>query len=99
MIKFRNLKKLKIDGMMENFWKWLRAYANTKVRDCYQHKGYNDRRCERCNTWTSEIDGCKSLKPDPADKMVDLMTCKKCGHVSKWDCRYMIPILIKTLNN
>lgn len=79
---------------MENFWIWLREYANKKVKQHYMNRVYHDRKCERCGTWTSEVDGCARLEQDDD---YDYMTCKKCGHVSKWDCRGMIPVLVKRL--
>ena len=79
---------------LEDFWKWLRDYANKKCREHYMNRVYHDRKCERCNTWTSEVDGCAALTQDDD---YDYMTCKRCSHVSKWDCRCMIPILVKSI--
>jgi hypothetical protein len=79
---------------MEKFWEWLRYYANQKVRDYYMAKVHHERKCECCNTWTSEVGGCAKLEEAPDDSMCELMTCKKCGHVSRWDCRGMLPTLV-----
>ncbi len=83
--------------MSEQFWKWLRNYATKKVRDCYMEEVHHDRRCEQCGTWTSEVDGCAKLKESDCG-CFEFMTCKKCGHVSKWDCRGMLPVLVKGYN-
>lgn len=80
---------------MEKFWEWLRAFANKKVREAHMNKFHHERKCEQCNTWTSEVDGCEKLIDDPDDPMFELMTCKKCGHISRWDCRGMLPVLVK----
>jgi len=79
---------------MEKFWLWLRDYANQKVRDIYMDRIHHDRKCERCNTWTSEVNGCAKLEQDDD---YDYMTCNKCSHVSKWDCRGMLPTLVKSV--
>lgn len=81
---------------MERFWEWLRSYANKKVRRCHMNLVRHERKCERCNTWTSEVNGCKDLQDAPDDSMFELMTCNKCGHVSRWDCRGMLPTLVKS---
>ncbi|MEE9532714.1 MAG: hypothetical protein V3W52_17180 [Syntrophobacteria bacterium] len=77
---------------MKRFWERLREYANNKVREHYMNTVRHDRKCVRCNTWTSEVGGAAKLEQDDD---YDYMTCKKCGYVSKWDCRGMLPILAK----
>lgn len=79
--------------MTEKFWTWAREFANKKVREAYMGVVHHDRLCERCGTWTSEVGGCLKLVDDPKDPMFELMTCRKCGHVSRWDCRFMVPML------
>ena len=79
---------------MERFWLWLREYANRKIRKRYMDRVRHDRKCERCATWTSEVGGCKEIV-DNGD--FQLMTCKKCGHISKWNCTAMVPFLVKSL--
>ena len=76
---------------MERFWERVREYANKKVREHYMNRVRHDRQCERCNTWTSEVGGCAKIE---VYDYRELMTCKKCKHVSVWDCRGMIPILV-----
>ena len=63
------------------FWERVRAYANKRVREQHMQKCRHERKCPRCNTWTSEVDGCKSLETFGQS---ELMTCKKCGYTSKW---------------
>ena len=77
----------------ERFWKWVRSYSNKKVRDDHMSKFHHERKCIKCNTWTSEVDGCAKLEDDPTDAMFELMTCNKCGHISRWDCTGMFPTL------
>lgn len=59
--------------------------------DIYHH----DRKCPKCLTWTSEVEGCKSMETSTDNPYIDLMECNKCGFVSKWDCSSMLPFLIK----
>ena len=75
---------------MSAFWHWLRNLSNEKIKAEHSHS----RKCERCRLWTSEVGGAKSVGADPADVWVELMRCRWCGHESRWDMRYMIPILI-----
>ena len=37
--------------------------------------------------------GCAKLEDDPTDPYFELMTCNKCKHISRWDCRGMLPML------
>ena len=53
----------------------------------------HERLCEKCGTWTSEVGGCAKLEDDPTDPYFELMTCNKCKHISRWDCRGMLPML------
>ena len=78
---------------MERFWKWLRSFANKKVRSSYMNRVRHERLCEKCGTWTSEVGGCAKLEDDPTDPYFELMTCNKCKHISRWDCRGMLPML------
>jgi hypothetical protein len=80
--------------MSERFWLAVREFANKRVRAAYMAKICHDRQCERCNTWTSEVGGCLKLIDDPADDRYELMTCKRCKHVSRWDCAGMLPICV-----
>lgn len=83
--------------MKEKHWKWLRDFSNKKVRECYMARVYHDRKCDRCESWTSEVDGCKKLTNSECGDF-ELMTCNKCLHVSKWDCRGMMPTMVVTFN-
>jgi RecJ-like exonuclease len=61
-------------------------------------KWHHERKCEQCNTWTSEVDGCAKMEDAPDDPRFQLMTCNKCGHISRWDCRGMLPTLVRKSN-
>lgn len=79
---------------MEKFWLWLRNKANAKVREAHMVRVGHERLCVKCNTWTSEVGGCAALVYCPTNKYHQLMTCKRCGHVSRWDIGGMMPELI-----
>ena len=76
------------------FWEWLRDYANKKVKENYIKNYFHDRKCERCGTCLSEVGGCAGINDDSKYPMFERMECKKCHHVSIWDTRLMIPVLV-----
>lgn len=81
--------------MLEKFWVRLRAYANKKVRQHHISKTKYDLKCNKCNTWTSEVGGWANLSGISTDnKLFKYMKCNRCGHISKWDCTGIGPTLI-----
>lgn len=79
--------------MTEKFWKWVREFANEKVKQAHMNKFHHARKCPNCNTWTSEVDGCKALVDSEDNPYYELMTCNKCAYVSTWDCIGMLPTI------
>ena len=87
-----------MDVYLYRFWIWLRKYSNCRVRRHYMNIYRHDRKCERCETWLSEVDGAKNIDFSLCG-WFEYLTCKRCNHVSKWDCRGMIPTLVKSENH
>jgi len=86
--------------MKSKLYELLRNYIDKKIHKRYHdRKGHHDRKCVYCNTWISEVGGCTELIDDPDDPMFELMTCAKCGHTSRWDCRGMLPVWDKSTEN
>lgn len=79
---------------MIKLWKWLRELSNNKIKEEYMNRVHHDRFCTNCKTWTSEIGGCVKIEYSDCG-WFEFMTCKKCSHVSKWDCRGMLPTLVE----
>ena len=69
---------------MNEFWKWLRNFANNKVMEHHMAKYKHSRLCPNCNLWTSETGGAKEYYSEISDSMYSYMRCNQCGYLSKW---------------
>lgn len=67
------------------FWEWLRSVANNRVRERYMDRHGHDRRCPRCDTWTSEVNGALEVRDE--GNGFEVMLCKRCRTWSRWDYR------------
>lgn len=75
----------------QTFWEKLRSFANGRVRKAYMDKVHHDRKCPRCQTWTSEVGGCAGMRDD--GDWHELMKCNRCGYESRWFVGSMLPII------
>lgn len=74
----------------EKFWKFIEEYSSKKVRQIYMRRVRHDRKCPNCKRWTSEVGGCATIFDEGS---LQLMKCKQCNYVSRWDCSGMMPML------
>lgn len=77
---------------LERFWRALRDFAAAKAEAAYMERVKHQRQCPRCRTWTSETDGAASYRDD-GQGWHSFMTCRKCGHESRWNMGWMLPVL------
>lgn len=74
---------------MNGLWRWLRDFANRRVREAYMRRHKHDRMCLVCKTWMSEVGGCAEVTQD--SEWTEITRCLKCNQWTRWDMRSMLP--------
>ena len=84
-----------IESRTLQFWRWVRALAERKIRTAYMEQFKHDRKCTNCNQWGAlggfDWNNLRHINSD-----YEGLTCTNCGHESIWYMGSMLPIPVSS---